>query len=241
MKSISTLIILLLLSDMALADWTAHGAQSQCIDSKEFTLLPIIETSGGTETPLQVGFQRIEGKKSLYCQIGPKELAIEINVIPPKAKGMCMGMGAVDLLKVELGGVPLVYFQQMFNWPCGFLNRRTFIKMKVSYDKNNPLIEMCDAKEWTWDEGYTDIQCHQVIFDSDSNLNKAYANAMKKLSSKNQNDLKHEKLKWIKERNIQCNQKYSELMSSAPSPIEYVNCIQSITNQRTIKVNAWVK
>src|SRR5262245_59039815 len=101
------------------ADWYVAGAQYSCgvAGAGQFELVPYEQASYPTNSPHREGFTVLQdGASDFKCRIGNRTLAARITVIPPQARGMCMGGGMVDIESFAVDDVELMKNRRTFNW-----------------------------------------------------------------------------------------------------------------------------
>lgn len=146
----------------ALADWAELGASVKCeARGKGFTILPTIELSSEDPAaiPIEPGFRQLPARSNIInCTVGDAKVGAKINVFGPAASGECMGAGyvSIEYLRIESGSV----FQhpRAFNWNC---SDRILTKVRVFVRDGKHVIETCDAKDWNWGVGFSDVRCQE--------------------------------------------------------------------------------
>ena len=146
----------------AFADWVVFGAATKCDPGQELAIAGIVEASSDDSSvaPPQ-DFRGLEdGEHELSCMIGNVLVSVTVRVVPPHARGMCMGTGFVSVEKFNIGGVPLSPpGARTFNWNCD-PSEKPLMKISVSLRDSRLRVELCYA-DWGWDTRYETPKCHQ--------------------------------------------------------------------------------
>jgi uncharacterized protein YecT (DUF1311 family) len=145
----------------ALADWVVFGAATKCDPGRELAIVGIVEASSDDSivAPPQDFLGLDDGEHELSCMIGNVLVSATVHVVPPQARGMCMGAGYVSVDKFNVGGVPLFLGGQSFNWNCP-PSEKPLMNISVSLRDSRLRVELCYAS-WDWGTRYETPKCSQ--------------------------------------------------------------------------------
>ena len=99
------------------------------------------------------------GKNRLACRIRGQLIEATVAVSPP-ANGYGMGAGYAEISHFRIGGksIALAKEKEAFNFPSHA--QKMLIKLSVSSpDGRSFRVERCTSAEWTWESGYSKIEC----------------------------------------------------------------------------------
>lgn len=149
------------------ADWAVLGAQYRCDAQKEtFTLLPHTETSENENPPLQQGYSKLpNGNNQLACAFGSRGLNADIEIFPPAARGMCMGVGYIRVNSITVKGVELLSQDITFNWSCS--GEPPIIRVQVFNHPSAVELQTCTGPPDSFEEFPKDPRCYSESFDVD--------------------------------------------------------------------------
>jgi uncharacterized protein YecT (DUF1311 family) len=222
------------------ADWVEFGAGARCVNGESFTVLPTVELSSDdpAAVPLGEGFDQLGENSRLACRIGAASVEASISAFGPAASGMCMGGGYVAIDSLRVNGVSIFGLRTPFNWRCDG-PERMLTKVEISDNENGPIVEVCDAKEWDWGKGYSDVQCHRISFAPDGSLNRTYKEIMAGLAAEERRRLRSEQRSWVRARDDQCRETAIRSQSHGGSPLQFAQCLMSATEQRIEALRNW--
>jgi uncharacterized protein YecT (DUF1311 family) len=220
------------------ADWAVFGAGTRCVDGESFTLLPTVELSSDdpAAVPLEQGFNQLGEDGRLSCRIGAASVQASISALGPRPRGMCMGGGYVAIHSLEVNGIPIFGLETPFNWNC---SERILTKVEISDNNDGPIVEVCDAKNWAWGKGYSDVKCHRISLASDSTLNRIYKAVMGGLRAEERPRLRLKQRGWLRIRDDQCRTAAIRSQGHESSPLEFAQCLMRATDQRIEELRHW--
>jgi ankyrin repeat protein len=161
-------ILLVLSGPQASADWAVAGAQYSCAEeSGTFTLLPYVVSSEDENPPVKQGFAVVSGDDpSITCSLRERMLEIQIVVIPPQARGECMGAGMVDVRSLAVDGVEFLERRQAFDWGCS--NAPALTKITARFEASLVEFERCLTNSEFSQESPGEVNCSTKSFDVDA-------------------------------------------------------------------------
>lgn len=167
---VAAAVLVLVVSNSAIADWSIAGAQYSCSTKKagKFVLLPYDQFSDDGSPQLESGFKAIgEGLSKLACRIGTRKLTAQVGVTPPQSHGMCMGGGSVQISSLVVDGVELLKQGIQFNWSC-VSDDAPIVKIAVRTSGNKVELEQCTGETRGTNGDDKKPSCSKTSFDIDA-------------------------------------------------------------------------
>lgn len=151
----------LLLSMGVHADQVDRGVATRCDpENRTFEINPVVVLSSESKgaIPLKAGHTQLsEGIHEVGCRLRSQVVAGTIRIVPPQAKGLCMGAGHISVVRLTLDDAPIIARRTSFNWYCP--GHRTLIGISVRVERAGLVVEKCTADDWGWPTGFTGIEC----------------------------------------------------------------------------------
>jgi uncharacterized protein YecT (DUF1311 family) len=238
--AVALFVALLVWSTSTYADWVTFGAGARCIDGDTFTVLSTVELSSDdpAAVPLEQGFEQLGEDNRLLCRIGAARVEASISARGPRARGMCMGGGQVVIGSLLVNGIPIFGPTTPFNWPCLGAGR-ILTKIEIWEEENSPIVQVCDAKDWAWGKGYSDVQCQRISLIADNILNRTYKDLIAGSSTEERARLRLEQRAWLRARDDQCRNVAIRAEGHESSPLQFAQCVLSMTEQREKELKHW--
>ena len=152
------------------ADWYVSGAKYSCFsESGVFRLFPFDKSSSNPNPPIESNFTELpDGVSDVECRLENRMLKMQIDVTPPQARGMCMGIGAVDISSIVVDDVELLKNRLRFNWRCPSDTDDVLVSLAVSTEASKIELEKCTLPASQPNDVYTTPKCTIELFDVDA-------------------------------------------------------------------------
>jgi len=155
------LLIALLATSPAQADWIVLGAAAQCIsDGTAFSLVPVVRTGDGThDIRAPTGSHEFApGSDQVYqCNLGKSQIKLVLSAFDPQGRGMGQGAGGVIVSSLAVDGTAIVTEPTNFNWQV--LDERVLTKVLVTKQSHGLTSNLCYSSGWDWERPYADQHC----------------------------------------------------------------------------------
>jgi hypothetical protein len=169
------IVLLLLLPNFCYADWYEQGVAYKCSpDTGHFQLKSTINSSDpGANVAIQPDFSALpNGKSTVKCRLGKKQLIIQTAIYPPAEVGECAGTGLLYLTYVQLGTTILLPRPKTVQFNSGCFFRPTLVSIDIASSPNSKsTIETCYAAGWPGkDDGFYGVRCYATSISSSFSL-----------------------------------------------------------------------
>ncbi|MBK6852539.1 MAG: DUF1311 domain-containing protein [Burkholderiales bacterium] len=233
LSAIISSCVLLLACGHSHADWADFGVSTRCIDGDKFTILPIVRLSSDAPgaVDLQSGFSELSEQNKLSCNIGHAKVSGAISVRGARPTGMCGGLGYISIEQLSVNDIPLFDTSYPFNFPCP-VRDFLIIKIEVASVEGDPVIEVCEAADWDWSTGYSDVHCTRVSLAADSRLNTTYKQVIAHASEVERAKIRSEQRAWLKMRNPNCRAVGMATNGSRATSTTFLKCVTAETEKR---------